>query len=128
VNHDIYICVKCAACWVDVSSSSDFNFIFSIVLTFSLLQNLECWSNVESVTFYPAFAWTLFKAIVNVDAKIPNFIAQKRIKRIPTGHDMESVSFYCLYSRLGSLFAHVRMSIYYLLLITTLLTCNNVYC
>lgn len=51
----------------------------------------ECWSDAASPRFYPAFAWTLFLAVVNVEEQIPRFIEQSRIKRIPSGHDVESV-------------------------------------
>jgi hypothetical protein len=62
---------------------------------YDVLRNLECWSNAESSTFHPAFAWALFSAIVHVNEKIPSFIQQNKIKRIPTGQNMEAVCAHC---------------------------------
>lgn len=73
-------------------SICEHSFCLSLFFFYPFLWNVECWSDVESTTFYPAFAWTLFSAIVHVHEKIPTFIEQRKIKRIPTGNTMEAVS------------------------------------
>ena len=76
-----------------------------------LWWNAECWADVESPTFYSAFAWTLFRSIVDVNEKIPKFIEQKKIKCIPTGDTMEVVCVRLLLSLHLSLLCSVCPSV-----------------
>jgi len=55
-----------------------------------MAECVECWSDTDNKRFHPAFAWTLFTSIVNIDNSIPCFLEQNRIKRIRCGPEYES--------------------------------------